>query len=110
MALLRIAAVLLCLSAALTACSDAAPTATPNPNGPAQNDPNAFSIIAGSEQVSIMDQVVIPWCKQQNYSCTYTTKGSVDQAVLLQSGNVPFDAMWFASTVFWQLGDTKGKL
>jgi Ca-activated chloride channel family protein len=52
----------------------------------------------------------VPWCQQHNYNCQYTTKGSVDQAVLLQSGNVPFDAMWFASTVFWQLGDTNGVL
>jgi Ca-activated chloride channel family protein len=82
----------------------------PSPGTAPQYDSSVFSIVAGSEQQSILDQIVLPWCKQHNYNCQYTTKGSVDQAVLLQSGNVPFDAMWFASTVFWQLGDTNGTL
>lgn len=90
--------------ALLPACGGpAAPT-------PAANDPNAFTIIAGSEQKSVLDTVVLPWCKTQNLTCQYTLKGSVDQAVMLQSGEVPYDAMWFASTIFWQVGDTGSRL
>ena len=112
MARLRAMGLVACLLFVLAACSDNNSTPTPVPtSGPIiSNEPAVFSIIAGSEQQSILDQIVIPWCKQQNYNCQYNLKGSVDQAVLLQSGNVPYDAMWFASTVFWQIGDTQGLL
>jgi Ca-activated chloride channel family protein len=39
-----------------------------------------------------------------------TYLGSVDQARLLQSGTAPYDAFWFASSVFAQLGDQKKEL
>src|SRR6476469_7626399 len=99
MSKLRATAILFCALFIFSACSDNTPTPAATPGPINQNDPGICSIIAGSEQQSILDQVVIPWCKQQNYNCQYTLKGSVDQAVLLQSGNVPYDAMWFASTV-----------
>ncbi|HMA37982.1 MAG TPA: VWA domain-containing protein [Chloroflexia bacterium] len=113
-----LAGLLLGSLALLTACLGSAPPTAPLPaNAPTAIPPaaataggDAFSIIAGSEQKSILDTVVVPWCQKQGYTCTYTLKGSVDQALLLQSGAVPYDAMWFASTVFWQLGDTQSRL
>src|SRR5262245_66530156 len=90
---LRATAVLFCALFIFTACSDNTPTPAATPGSITQNDPGVFSIIAGSEQQSILDQIVIPWCKQKGYNCQYTLKGSVDQAVLLQSSNVPYDAL-----------------
>lgn len=111
MAKLRTLWVLLCISGLLTACmGNSSSSPTPSASITDQNISNVFTIIAGSEQKAILDKIVLPWCKTQNYTCQYTLKGSVDQAVLLQSGNVPYDAMWFASTAFWQVGDTQGRL
>lgn len=67
-------------------------------------------IVAGSEQKAVLEQVVMPWCKDQHYQCEYTLMGSVDQARLLQSGSRSYDAYWFASSVFAQVGNTKGEL
>lgn len=67
-------------------------------------------IVAGSEQQSVLEQIVVPWCNDQGYQCDYDLLGSVDQARLLQSGSEDYDAFWFASSVFAQLGNTEGKL
>lgn len=80
----------------------ATPTYTP--------DAKTLNIVAGSEQQTVLDDVVVPWCKQHGYTCNYTLLGSVDQARLLQSGQAPYDAFWFASSVFEELGDTSGAL
>jgi Ca-activated chloride channel family protein len=81
-----------------------APPTTPNSN------PKVLNIVAGSEQQLVLDQVVVPWCKSHGLTCNYTLLGSVDQARLLSSGNAPYDAWWFASSVFEQLGDTNNSL
>lgn len=67
-------------------------------------------IIAGSEQESVLNTIVLPWCEAHGYDCPITLKGSVDQARLLASGGGDYDAYWFASSVFQQLGDTAGAL
>ena len=67
-------------------------------------------IVAGSEQKSVLEQIVDPWCDDKGYNCDWTLLGSVDQARLLQSGSEEYDAYWFASSVFAQLGNTEGKL
>jgi Ca-activated chloride channel homolog len=64
-----------------------------------------LNLVAGSEQATVLSDVVVPWCQQHGYTCHYTLLGSVDQARLLQAGNAPYDAFWFASSVFEQLGD-----
>lgn len=64
-----------------------------------------LNLVAGSEQAKVLSDVVVPWCRQHGYTCHYTLLGSVDQARLLQAGNAPYDAFWFASSVFEQLGD-----
>ena len=48
--------------------------------------------------------------RSKNYDCRFTLKGSVDQARLLTAGSADYDAYWFASTVFHQLGDKGGAL
>jgi Ca-activated chloride channel family protein len=83
---------------------------TPN-TGPAYNtDPKSLNFVAGSEQESVLSSIVKPWCDQHGYTCTYTLKGSVDQARLLSSGSTNYDAYWFASTVFLQVGDRNSVL
>lgn len=73
-------------------------------------DPKVLSIVAGSEQQKVLDTVVAPWCQSKGYECKFTLKGSVDQARLLKSGNTDFDAYWFASSVFAQIGDASSSL
>lgn len=69
-----------------------------------------LNIVAGSEQDKVLSQIVVPWCAQHGYTCHYTLLGSVDQARLLQAGNAPYDAFWFASSVFEQLGNQSNVL
>jgi Ca-activated chloride channel homolog len=73
-------------------------------------DPKVLSIVAGSEQQKVLDTVVGPWCKSKGYECRFTLKGSVDQARLLKAGDKDFDAYWFASSVFAQIGDASSSL
>jgi len=73
-------------------------------------DPKVLSIVAGSEQQKVLDTVVAPWCKSKGYDCRFTLKGSVDQARLLKAGDKDFDAYWFASSVFAQIGDASSML
>jgi len=73
-------------------------------------DPKVLSIVAGSEQQKVLETVVTPWCKSKGYDCRFTLKGSVDQARLLKAGNADFDAYWFASSVFAQIGDASSSL
>jgi Ca-activated chloride channel family protein len=68
-------------------------------------DPNTLNIVAGSEQKTVVNNIVAPWCTTKHLTCNVTYRGSVDQARLLQSGTAPYDAFWFASSVFAQLGD-----
>jgi Ca-activated chloride channel family protein len=79
---------------------------------PSQYDGNAktLNIIAGSEQETILNEIVLPWCKDKGITCNFVLKGSVDQAQLLKEGNAPYDIFWFASDVFLQIGDQDGKL
>ncbi|MGJ3508623.1 vWA domain-containing protein [Enemella sp. A6] len=67
-------------------------------------------IVAGSEQRAVLEQIVEPWCSDNGYTCTWELKGSVDQARLLQTGSTEYDAYWFASSVFSQLGNEKNQL
>jgi Ca-activated chloride channel homolog len=76
----------------------------------ANGDAKVLNIVAGSEQQKVLDEVVVPWCRDHGLTCNYTLLGSVDQARLLASGNAPYDAFWFASSVFEQLGDQANQL
>jgi Ca-activated chloride channel homolog len=75
-----------------------------------RDDPKALNIVAGSEQDKVLRTIVQPWCDEHGYTCTFTLKGSVDQARLLATGERNFDAYWFASTVFLQVGDRANTL
>lgn len=113
---LRVAAVLVALVLAVAGCTT--PRTQPNPpSGPGQAPAQGgaplgttLRIVAGSEHRSVLDQVVVPWCEQHRYDCQYTLMGSVDQARLLTAGGGEFEAYWFASSVFAQLGNTSGQL
>lgn len=80
------------------------------PSGGTTDPSKTLRIVAGSEQRAILKQVVEPWCDKQGYSCPYELLGSVDQARLLQGGSTDYDAYWFASSVFAQLGNRDNKL
>lgn len=86
------------LAACSISISSPAPTATPTP-------PTALNIVAGSEEQLILNRIVQPWCRTHNVTCNITLKGSVDRARLLQAQDAHYDAYWFASTVFEQIGD-----
>ncbi|MEL4358651.1 MULTISPECIES: vWA domain-containing protein [unclassified Luteococcus] len=102
----RLAVALLTTASLLTACSPKVPGSGPGLTEPAKT----LDIVAGSEQRSVLEQVVVPWCTAKGYTCNYTLMGSVDQARLLQSGGGSHDAFWFASSVFSQLGNTGSQL
>ncbi len=87
-----------------TSSQGATPVGTYDPN------PKVLNIVAGSEQDKVLSDVVVPWCNKHGYTCHYTELGSVDQARLLQSGSAPYDAFWFASSVFEQLGNESNVL
>ncbi|MGI5242338.1 vWA domain-containing protein [Dactylosporangium sp. CA-139066] len=98
--------------AALILVSGCTSSSKPSPSATAGYDasPKALNIIAGTEQETVVDTIVKPWCQSKGYQCSITLKGSVDQARLLAGGNTDYDAYWFASSVFAQIGDQGGKL
>ncbi|MDG4797068.1 vWA domain-containing protein [Micromonospora sp. WMMD1082] len=77
----------------------------PDPRRSTGIDGPTLRIVAGSEQESVVETIVEPWCAGKGYHCEVTLKGSVDQARLLAAGSREHDAYWFASSVFSQLGD-----
>ncbi|GHO41970.1 VWA domain-containing protein [Ktedonospora formicarum] len=74
------------------------------------DDAKVLNIIAGSEQQTILEQIVTPWCKSKGFTCNFVLKGSVDQSFLLKQGGGAYDVFWFASSVFEQIGDEKNVL
>jgi Ca-activated chloride channel homolog len=94
------------------ACSPETPETSSE--GPKEFNPDGdvLSIVAGSEQEAVFNEIVAPWCESKNITCSLTKLGSVDQARLLQEnpGKQPYDAFWFASKVFEQLGDKQHAL
>ncbi|MGO4955980.1 vWA domain-containing protein [Luteococcus sp. Sow4_B9] len=96
------------LALTATACDDEGPGGGGDAGGAAAD--KSLTIVAGSEQRSVLDRIVLPWCDSKGYSCTYTLKGSVDQARMLQGNSTEHDAYWFASSVFSQLGNTNSQL
>ena len=103
----RAGAALLALLLVLSACTGG----RGGGQGGGKTDPaTTLTIVAGSEQRSVLEQVVAPWCDQQGYHCTWKLLGSVDQARLVQNKSTDHDAYWFASSVFSQLGNSDGQL
>ncbi|WOP18743.1 vWA domain-containing protein [Raineyella sp. LH-20] len=100
----------LALVLGLTACGGGGGGGNSGAGGRGGPADRTLRIVAGSEQKAILDQIVVPWCTAQRYTCDYTLLGSVDQARALQSGSTTYDAYWFASSVFAQIGDSQGRL
>jgi Ca-activated chloride channel homolog len=101
------AAVALVALVAAAGCSKGAD----NPQADRYNDdPKALSIVMGSEQHLVFEQIVKPWCEKNGLTCTAKELGSVDQANKLSDdcdNPPPFDIFWFASTVFEQIGNQR---
>jgi Ca-activated chloride channel homolog len=106
---LAVAAVAVILAGGPAACTKDDKGSGGGPSGYVA-DPKVLNIVAGSEQETVLTTIVVPWCKTKGYDCRFTLKGSVDQARLLKSGNTDFDAYWFASSVFAQIGDAGSTL
>ncbi|MFG3685599.1 VWA domain-containing protein [Micromonospora sp. NPDC047740] len=102
----RLTALAVAVLVLITGCTTDGPT-TRRTDGPATG---TLRMVAGSEQQTVVDTVVKPWCAERHYQCEVTFKGSVDQARMLASGSTDFDAYWFASSVFLQLGDRASAL
>ncbi|MEU5720781.1 VWA domain-containing protein [Micromonospora sp. NPDC047738] len=102
----RLTALAVAVLVLITGCTTDRPT-TRRTDGPATG---TLRMVAGSEQQTVVDTVVKPWCAERHYQCEVTFKGSVDQARMLASGSTDFDAYWFASSVFLQLGDRASAL
>jgi Ca-activated chloride channel family protein len=109
-ALLCAVALLLLLAGCGGGSSGSATSQSATTVGSYDSNPKVLNIVAGSEQAKVLSDVVVPWCNQHGYTCHYTLLGSVDQARLLQSGSAPYDAFWFASSVFEQLGNESNLL
>ncbi len=113
MRLLRRLALAVTTVAAIATAGTACSTGSSSDNGSGAGlryvqDPKVINIVAGSEQKAVLDQIVVPWCNEHQYTCKYELKGSVDQARMLSTGNSNHDAYWFASSVFAQIGDKDG--
>ncbi|WP_233513712.1 vWA domain-containing protein [Micromonospora craterilacus] len=98
-----LAAVAAAMMVLATGCTGDEPD--PRGSGGPGGDASSVRIVAGSEQESVVETIVKPWCASKGYHCDVTLKGSVDQARLLAGGSRDYDAYWFASSVFSQLGD-----
>ncbi|MBL1079347.1 VWA domain-containing protein [Nocardia sp. 2] len=114
MTLLAIRRTKMLVAAILTVCGLATGCGTGEKSGTIVDydpAPEVLNIVAGSEHDAVFQQIVQPWCGTQKLTCTMTKMGSVDQARLLTSGDTPpYDAFWFASSVFQQLGDDGHRL
>ncbi|WP_067853914.1 VWA domain-containing protein [Nocardia shimofusensis] len=107
----RLTVVLIAVSAVLGGLlSGCGEDSKSGPIGEYDEDPTVLNIVAGSEHTVVFEEIVRPWCRDQGLTCTMTALGSVDQARLLEAGEAPYDAFWFASSVFQQLGDTGHRL
>jgi Ca-activated chloride channel family protein len=95
----------------VAACTPGPPPDQSTDAGPGYvEDAKTINIVAGSEQEAVLEQIVKPWCQAHQYTCNTEQKGSVDQARLLASGTSDFDAYWFASSVFEQVGNDGTRL
>ncbi|SBT55012.1 vWA domain-containing protein [Micromonospora narathiwatensis] len=102
----RLPALIVAAAMLLTGCTTSEPTSE-RTGAPTSG---TLRVVAGSEQQSVVETIVKPWCASRHYRCEVTFKGSVDQARLLAAGSPDYDAYWFASSVFLQLGDRASTL
>ncbi|MFN8562268.1 MAG: substrate-binding domain-containing protein [Anaerolineae bacterium] len=62
-------------------------------------------IVSGSEN-STLAPIIQDWAKSQGYAVEMTYLGSLDIARMLQTGSVPYDAVWPANRLWLDYGDT----
>lgn len=102
-----LAAGLTFLMLSATGCSSSGNESTDAPRTYDDN-PRVLNIVMGSEQRLVFNDIVKPWCEKNDLTCTADELGSVDQANMLgeSCSELPaYDAFWFASTVFEQIGN-----
>lgn len=63
-----------------------------------------LSIVSGSENRSL-EPIVTAFCDDRGWSCPMTYSGSADIRLLLEEGDVAFDAVWPAHSRWVGLGD-----
>jgi Ca-activated chloride channel family protein len=63
-------------------------------------------IVSGSENRTL-EPIISEWAQKNNYAVEVTYQGSVDIARLLQTGNMPYDAVWPANGLWLAFGDTQ---
>jgi Ca-activated chloride channel family protein len=72
--------------------------------GPKETVP--FNFVAGSEN-TILEPLVQDFCRQQNMTCSFSYKGSLDIGAMLAPGAKPdVDAVWPAASLWVDLYDT----
>jgi len=64
-----------------------------------------LSIVSGSEN-STLEPMIQEWATAQGYHVEITYLGSLDIARELQTGNLPYDAVWPANRLWLDYGDT----
>ncbi len=80
---------------ALAGCGEGAP------------DPSrTLSIVSGSENRSL-EPIVTAFCDDNGWSCPMTYSGSVDIRLMLEEGDMAFDAVWPAHSRWVELGDRR---
>lgn len=66
-------------------------------------------IVAGSENKEL-EPILETYAKKNKQNIEMTYLGSLDIMRMLQSDNIPYDAVWPASTIWLNMGDTHRKL
>ncbi len=97
----------------LAACSSTPTTPIPPTQvTPVTGGDHSIYFVIGSENESVMQNIVQPWFSQQGWTANYVKMGSVDQKIMLQSGEmvdtngVAFNVMWPANKAWALIGDT----
>ncbi|MBN1965617.1 MAG: VWA domain-containing protein [Anaerolineae bacterium] len=106
----RLFALVMIVTLLVTACGggNTGPTAAPSPTStPEHAAGETLRIVAGSEN-EVLEPLIIHWAETQGYQVTIDYLGSVDISRQLQSGQIEYDAVWPANSLWLRYGDTHG--
>lgn len=65
----------------------------------------AFRIVSGSENENL-EPIIMQFASQRGITIDMDYLGTLDMKIMLESGNVPYDAIWPANSLWLTLGDT----
>lgn len=95
----------LCALLMTTGCDNGSPPTTSGTNGaPAALAAPDFTIVSGSENKTL-EPIVQQFAKENNVNIKMDYRGSVDIMMALQSGQIEYDAVWPANSLWIDLGD-----